>query len=153
MWSGKGREAPGAAYSSAAFRNNGQAPGKAKGEKPLKPRIGKGTLSPLRHAVRFLCLSSQLHLLPVSSALCPTDLSCHSGQASYVCLSLLALAVLCPGFSLLGNPLFFVWEGGAYFWLFSLATAWHVGSYFPKQGLNSHPLHWMLRVLTTEPPG
>ena len=87
------------------------------------------------------------------TALCPTDLSCHSGRASYVCLSLLALAVLCPGFSLLGNPLFFVWEGGAYFWPFSLATAWHVGSYFPKQGLNSHPLHWMLRVLTTEPPG
>ena len=65
--------------------------------------------------------------------------------------SLSALAVLCSQFSLLGNHLVFwvFFRGvGAYFWFFSLATAWHVGSYFPNQGLNSHPLHRMLRVLS-----
>ena len=29
----------------------------------------------------------------------------------------------------------------------------HVGSYFPKQGLNLCPLRWEPRVLTTGPPG
>ena len=36
------------------------------------------------------------------------------------------------------------------------ATPWHVGSAFPDQGLNSHPLqwkHWKCGVLTTGPPG
>lgn len=28
-----------------------------------------------------------------------------------------------------------------------------VGSEFPDQGLNTHPLHWKLRFLTTGPPG
>ena len=28
-------------------------------------------------------------------------------------------------------------------------AAWHVGSYFPDQGWNSHPLHWKHRDLTT----
>ena len=32
-------------------------------------------------------------------------------------------------------------------------AVWHVGSYFPDQGLNPHPLHWKRRVLTTGPPG
>ena len=26
---------------------------------------------------------------------------------------------------------------------------WHVGSWFPDQGLNPHPLHWKYRILTT----
>lgn len=134
MWSGKGREAPRAAYSSAAFRNNGQAPGKAKGEKPLKPRIGKGTLSPLCHAVHFLCLSSQLRLLPVSSALCPTDLSCHSGQASYVCLSLLGLAVLCPGFSF-GKSSVFCLGGGSIFLALFFGHSMARGILFPQTGI------------------
>ena len=30
---------------------------------------------------------------------------------------------------------------------------WHVGPYFPNQGLNLHPVHWKHRVLTTGPPG
>ena len=35
---------------------------------------------------------------------------------------------------------------------FDFAT-WHVGSYFPAQESNLHPLHWKRGVLTTEPPG
>ena len=31
-------------------------------------------------------------------------------------------------------------------------TVWHVGSQFPNQGLNPHPLHWTQGVLTTGPP-
>ena len=34
------------------------------------------------------------------------------------------------------------------FWL----TMWHVGSQFPHQGSNPHPLQWKHGVLTTEPP-
>ena len=30
---------------------------------------------------------------------------------------------------------------------------WHVGSYFPDQGSNRHPLQWKRGVLTTGPPG
>ena len=30
---------------------------------------------------------------------------------------------------------------------------WHVGSYFPNQGSNPHPLLWKHRVLTIGPPG
>ena len=30
---------------------------------------------------------------------------------------------------------------------------YHVGSYFPHQGSNLHPLHWKHRVLPTGPPG
>ena len=37
-------------------------------------------------------------------------------------------------------------------WLF-LFLAWHVGSYFPNQGLNQRPLLWMCGALTTGPPG
>lgn len=65
---------------------------------------------------------TQLRLLPVSGALCPTDLS-HAILARllmYASLSL-DLAVLCPD-SLLGNPLF-LFGRGSIFWLFSLATA------------------------------
>ena len=29
----------------------------------------------------------------------------------------------------------------------------HVGSYFPNQGCNPHPLDWKGGVLTTGPPG
>ena len=35
---------------------------------------------------------------------------------------------------------------------FSWAT-WHVGSWFPEQGSNPHPLQWQHSVLTTGPPG
>ena len=39
------------------------------------------------------------------------------------------------------------------FFLFFGCATWPVGSYFPDQGLNLHPLHWKHRVLTTGPPG
>ena len=38
-------------------------------------------------------------------------------------------------------------------WLFFFFLAWHVGSYFPSQGLNQRTLLWMCGVLTTGPPG
>ena len=40
--------------------------------------------------------------------------------------------------------------------LFFVATPWHVGSWFPDQGSNSHPLqwqHWECGAFTTGPPG
>ena len=30
---------------------------------------------------------------------------------------------------------------------------WHVGSWFPDQGSNLHPVHWKHGVLTTRPSG
>ena len=39
--------------------------------------------------------------------------------------------------------------------LFFVATPWHVGSWFPDQGSNSHPLqwqHWECGAFTTGPP-
>ena len=39
------------------------------------------------------------------------------------------------------------------FLFFFGCTVWHVGSYFPDQGLNPRPLHWKHGVLTTGPPG
>ena len=40
----------------------------------------------------------------------------------------------------------------AIFFFFGHAT-WHVGSSFPDQGLNLHPLHWKLGILTAGPLG
>ena len=46
---------------------------------------------------------------------------------------------------------FFFTSGTHHFYSFGLTT-WHVGSYFPNQGSNPHPLYWQCGALTTGPP-
>ena len=42
---------------------------------------------------------------------------------------------------------------GSSLWHTVLVAPQHVGSYFPNQGSNPHPLHWKGGFLTTGPPG
>ena len=42
---------------------------------------------------------------------------------------------------------------GSSLWHMVFIAPQHVGSYFPNQGSNPHPLHWKCGFLTTGPPG
>ena len=51
-----------------------------------------------------------------------------------------------------GFPLCVLFKKNFFFFFFGL-TVQHVGSKFPNQEWNPHPLQWKHKVLTTQPPG
>lgn len=88
----------------------------------------------------YLFLISAKHLLPCS----PSSSNVPSPRDGHY-LSMFEE-------TLLGTVQFHLIQSFFFFLsVFGCAT-WHVGSSFPNQGSNQHPLHWKLRVFTTRPP-